>query len=98
VGPPPGPPGPPPPLGGSVRHSATFNFIWRDASVIISGGVPGLNGGALPPPTCTVIAGCVLIADMIGAAAQIGLMFMGLLLIVSSIRSKCCLLSLSGSL
>jgi hypothetical protein len=95
---PPGPLGPLPPPGGPVHRSAAFSLIYRDASVIIAGGVPGLDGGALFPPTCTVTAGCVLITDMIGVAAQIGLMFMGLLLISSLIRSNCCSLSLSGSL
>jgi hypothetical protein len=67
-------------------------------SVVIAGGVPGLDGGALPPPAGTVIAGCVLVADMIGAAAHTGLMLMGLLQITSSIRSICYSLSLSSSL
>jgi hypothetical protein len=93
-----GPPGPPPPPGGPVLCSAAFNLIWRDANVVVAGGVPGLDGRALPPPAYTVIAGCVLVADIIGAAACMGLRFIGLLLIMLSIRSACCLLSLSGSL
>jgi hypothetical protein len=85
----PGPPGPPPPLGGPVHLNAAFSLLCRDANVVMAtcGGVPSLNGGALLPPAVTVMTGLVLVMDITGTDAQMGLIVAGLLLISSFTRS-----------
>jgi hypothetical protein len=40
---------------------------------MVAGGVPGLDGGAPLAPAITMITGLVLVADMIGTDAQMGL-------------------------